>query len=366
MTGRQTEPGCFSTRSQPRADSRGGVEYRWRWPWLTVTIGRVDVVPLTTGSPEEHLDGWSTLFRDLYAEQVPEVEPPDRRFALAELCGDDDQDITAILALCLGEPVGTLVAQLPRNEDLDRANVAVFVCAGHRGKGVGRRLVDAASPTLRDGGRTVLRGEAEPGTDGDRFAAALGAGETQRVVRSRLDLTAVRTDDLERLSQRQVPGYRIVTWDDRCPDDLVEEFGRARTAMNDAPHGAAERDPWSWDAGRVRNWEGRQQRRGCRGWVTAAVHEETGAVAGFTEIYAWGTEPRGVEQEDTAVVAAHRGNGLGLLMKAVNLRRLRAAEPHTRWVVTWNAADNRFMRSVNERLGFVPSAEEVELELSLG
>lgn len=326
----------------------------------------MDVVPLAADSPEEHLDGWSALFRALYAEQVPELEPPpDRRAAVGELTADLDQDITAILGVCDGAAVGAILAQLPRKEDLDRANAVVYVAPGHRRSGLARSLVEQMRAQLLDSGRRVVRGDAETGAVGQRFAAAIGARETQRVVRSRLDLTALRTGDLAQLADREVAGYRVVTWRDRCPDDLVEGFAQARAAMNDAPHGAAEREPWDWEAGRVRVWEERQQRRGCRGLVTAAVHEETGAVAGFTEIFAWGTDPRGVEQEDTAVISTHRGHGLGLLVKAVNLRRLLAAEPRTRWVVTWNAEDNRFMRSVNERLGFVPCADEVELELDL-
>jgi GNAT superfamily N-acetyltransferase len=88
-------------------------------------------------------------------------------------------------------------------------------------------------------------------------------------------------------------------------------------------------------------------------------------VAGFTEIVVAGPDATGAWQEETAVIAAHRGHGLGLIIKAANLLRLRNAAPAARWVVTWNAADNTFMRAVNERLGFAVCEEWVEVEADL-
>ena len=325
----------------------------------------MDVVPLTAGSPAEHLDAWAALFRQLVEEQLPELEPPDRQESVAELIDNDDHDATGLLAYDGDRAIGAIIVHLPKREDHDRADCLLFVAADARGRQVGRRLIAEITPRLRSVGRHVLRGDAEAGTAGERFAADIGARETQRVARSRLDLTAVRTDEVAKYAERRVPGYRVVTWDDQCPDDLLAEFAAARAAMNDAPIGDARRDPQAWDGSRVRVYEAMQRLRGYRGLTTAVLHEESGAIAGFTEIYSSGVRPRGVEQDDTAVVAAHRGHGLGLLIKAINLQRLIAAEPATRWIVTWNAADNRHMRAVNETLGFEPYAEELELELDL-
>ena len=46
----------------------------------------------------------------------------------------------------------------------------------------------------------------------------------------------------------------------------------------------------------------------------------------------------------------HRGHGLGLAIKAHNLRLCASVNPTTR-VYTWNAAENTHMRDINRRLG---------------
>jgi len=59
-------------------------------------------------------------------------------------------------------------------------------------------------------------------------------------------------------------------------------------------------------------------------------------------------------QWDTIVRGEHRGHRLGLLVKAANLQQLREQMPAVRWLNTWNAADNRHMVPINDRLGFRP------------
>ena len=57
-------------------------------------------------------------------------------------------------------------------------------------------------------------------------------------------------------------------------------------------------------------------------------------------------------QGDTAVARAHRGHRLGLLLKIDMMHWLAEAEPQFEVVETWNNADNGFMISVNESIGY--------------
>jgi GNAT superfamily N-acetyltransferase len=94
--------------------------------------------------------------------------------------------------------------------------------------------------------------------------------------------------------------------------------------------------------------------------VLAAVHDADGAVAGFTEVELWDWTPARSEQADTAVVAAHRGRGLGLWLKAAMLRQLRDERPDVTGLLTGNAAGNSPMLRINERLGYRPDVRLVE------
>ena len=102
----------------------------------------------------------------------------------------------------------------------------------------------------------------------------------------------------------------------------------------------------------IRQNEAGHREMGFTDWVTVAVHEQTGAVAGLTELEL-GPPPRAF-QEDTAVVPAHRGSGLGLWIKADMLCRLRAERPDVTEVITGNAASNEHMLRINTQLGFRP------------
>jgi hypothetical protein len=66
------------------------------------------------------------------------------------------------------------------------------------------------------------------------------------------------------------------------------------------------------------------------------------------------------------VVAEHRGNRLGLLIKAANLRAARQRWPTARSVLTWNAVENRHMLAINTLLGFKPAGYEGEWQKRLG
>lgn len=107
------------------------------------------------------------------------------------------------------------------------------------------------------------------------------------------------------------------------------------------------------DPGPGREQETAVARRGVQLRVTAAV-DGTGAVAGFSSLRV-PAEPGSVGRtEDTAVVAAHRGQGLATSIKSEALRLLVADRPDVATVITTNDVTNTAMLAVNRRLGFVP------------
>ena len=105
----------------------------------------------------------------------------------------------------------------------------------------------------------------------------------------------------------------------------------------------------------VREEEQRWIEAGEPALVAAAVHEATGEVVAYTVLLVAQASKK-VEQWDTLVVPAHRGHRLGLAVKLANLDALARVAPGVERILTWNAAENGPMRSINDALGFEPWA----------
>jgi GNAT superfamily N-acetyltransferase len=326
-----------------------------------VTTPVLVVETLSLDSPEGRLADWAALYAGLLREQVPEMGPPGRLEPLSRLISDVDERVEARIAYADGTPVGAVVASLWQSEDRDQVYLELVVDPPHRRRGIGRALVEAACEIARADGRTALVADVQAGGPAAAMAEALGGRTTLGDVRSRLATAALDRWELEELAAAAA-GYRIVPWGNRCPDELVDAAAAGQEAMNDRPQGDSTHEDQVWDAARIRRREAKHAAAGFEQLVAAAVHEETGAVAGLTEIVV-PADPVAVWQENTAVVKAHRGHGLGIAIKATNLLRLLDGWPQTEWVVTWNAAENTFMRGVNTRLGFVPADEWQECEV---
>ena len=259
---------------------------------------------------------------------------------------------------------GHVVLVLP---DLDNQHLAitnVTVHPDHRRRGLGTTLLREAVATASADGRRTLLLEADEGSAGEAFCRSLGLRAVSRARLSLLRLADVGWADVEMLATAAHPGYRLARWTDRCPDELVEQFAVAKAAMNDAPVDDADIANQVYTADVIRLNEAGHRAMGFTDWGTVAVHEQTGAVAGLTELVL-GPPPRSY-QEDTAVVPAHRGSGLGLWIKADMLLRLRAERPDVTEVITGNAASNEHMLRINTRLGFRPHRAIAEWQGEVG
>jgi GNAT superfamily N-acetyltransferase len=266
-----------------------------------------------------------------------------------------------------------------RHAGASTVELTLGVLPSHRRRGVGSRLLLAAEEAARDLGRsTVVAYSDHPDAggapidgpmlrapDGDAllpasvpaagFAAAYGFSLAQLERVSSLDL-AGRIEGFRRelaaiTTRASAGGHRLELWTDRAPDDLVDAYAAARERMVlDVPAGGVTIDEERWDAARVREHESASLDGGMSLLVAAAVTPD-GVVAGYTELVL----PRGRDiayQYDTLVVGAHRGHGLGMLVKLANLVRLAEIAPERSVVYTWNADENEHMLAINIALGF--------------
>ena len=238
----------------------------------------------------------------------------------------------------------------------------MLVDASHRRRGVGTILLDATRDLLGADGRCRLHSSVPIDSPASSFAKSAGAHVAQIELCNVLDLTTVDPTAL-RDNASPAPSYVLASWIGACPDDLAAAFADAHTAMDDAPRGDEESEASTWTVERLRDQERCWDTLGFTTLTAAAVHEPSGEVGGYTQLLLTGRQTTAV-QEDTGVVRAHRGHGLGLALKCANLLALADHSAAITTVVTWNAESNAHMLAVNEAVGFRVHSrwEEVSLK----
>jgi GNAT superfamily N-acetyltransferase len=277
-----------------------------------------------------------------------------------------DTEVLAWLALDDGAELGLAVLDLRTGRGNDHLAWLpdLYVQPHGRRQGAGRRLLDEVVVASRARDRTLVAGAHVAGDEAaSAFAAAVGAAGALTD-----DQNRCRTADLDPTMLRawlvEPRGYSLVTWDGRCPDDLVERFARLHDAMNDAPTSDAV-NPWVSTPELVRQREDVLVSTGVVRWTVAARHDASGDLAGFTELDLSPFRSWLARQGDTGVAVAHRGHGIGRWLKAVNALRLPDERPDVTSIETWNASTNDHMNAINRAMGFRRVAQWQELELSI-
>ena len=121
-----------------------------------------------------------------------------------------------------------------------------------------------------------------------------------------------------------------------------------REAINDSP---GEGEFEAYPAERIRSYEQSLAGRRQTPYTIVARHRTTGDPAGITLLCVHELRPAIAAQEDTSVLAAHRGHRLGLRMKLAMLDWLRTERPDVESADTWNAPGNDPMIAINDALG---------------
>ncbi|MCE6995295.1 GNAT family N-acetyltransferase [Saccharothrix sp. S26] len=249
-----------------------------------------------------------------------------------------------------GEVVGLAIVYFLEEESSHIGLTEVIVHPRARRKGVGTAILRAVIPELRARGRRLVETwQITKGSDGERWAESLKFLVVHTVLMQALVIpetdSALWRDDLP-------AGYRLRRWAGTAPDDLVASFAAARNAMHDAPVGDLAYQEPEWTAERIRAREAELRQNNIELRAVVAVHEDTGEVAGLTELELHPHRPFWGFQRDTAVLPAHRGHGLGRCIKAHLIRWLLEDRPDLDRIYTTTGAGNAHMIRVNHRLGY--------------
>ncbi|MFG1719633.1 GNAT family N-acetyltransferase [Micromonospora chalcea] len=234
----------------------------------------------------------------------------------------------------------------------------VLVHPAVRRTGLGRDLVRVAARRVWDEGFQSIGVEVVGDTPAVAFYESMGFTRDYVETRSVLDLRTVDWPALTEMAAEVGAGYRVEFWPGGPPDELIEAYARAKAEVRDSDD--VELRPSSYDPDRLRDSLATLHRRGMKPYIVLALHEQTGDVAGLTEVVVPAQHPTRADQYDTIVVHDHRGYGIDRAIKARMLLELRSAEPHLVEVQTWNAQDNESMLKVNAELGYRPDRDWCE------
>lgn len=256
------------------------------------------------------------------------------------LAAFDDDEIVGVAEL------GFSLQDNPHLADLE-----VTVRPEHRRRGIGRALYGDATARRRAAGRTSACGEVSVVDDEGplAFARAMGAESVHQEDHLVLELP-LSDAEVRELAAKVTGDHEIVTWQGRCPDDLIDAYAQLRTQMNqDVPMGELDHEAVVMTPERIRSGEERLER--SYDIVVAAARRADGVLGGYSLVFlARGSDQ--VLQDDTLVMPAHRGHRLGLALKLATYDVVATQHPERTSMHTWTDPDNQAMYATNTAFGY--------------
>jgi mycothiol synthase len=201
--------------------------------------------------------------------------------------------------------------------------------------------------------------------DGRAFLRRTGFDDALVLRGSALDLQAVDRSLVAAWSAALDERYQVDVHVGPLPDDAMPAFLEADAAMNDAPRDGLDLADVPPDPRRLRYWEAITWACAGRRICALAVDRETGEGAGFSNVWWEPDRHTVVWQGGTGVAAAHRGHGLGRVLKARVLEHLADLAPDATEIRTDNAHSNPWMLRINDDLGFTPYGDLIEWQVKL-
>jgi GNAT superfamily N-acetyltransferase len=316
---------------------------------MSIEVARLD--PSTVGN--EELGNYYEVVSAAGVVDRPD-DPPITRAWMEGWLKTPDSPARAALhweARLDGELVGIGKLNLPGHESSDSAEVELQVHPEWRRRGVARSLLRAMVPSVRERGRTKIFAWFVDGAPGSLLAATLPVSVVHTNYLQVLHLGAV---DHGLWDVAPSAGFRAVRWTGAAPEELLDDFATAKTAIQDAPLGGDSYRIPAWTSERIRAAEADLASRGVDHRVVVAVETSTGNIAGLTELQFHPGRPQLGIQQDTSVRREYRGRGLGRFVKSAMLEWVTATrDPRPVQVFTTTATENTRMRRINEDLGFV-------------
>jgi GNAT superfamily N-acetyltransferase len=280
----------------------------------------------------------------------------------------DEHEVVLLGAFVEDRMWGAALVRHPLLDNLHMAEATYAVHPDRQRQGIGRALAEASYDVARRHDRRLVTTEAYAPLDGPSagllFGEAMGFEPALTDGMKVVDLPATEHlwEGLEAVGAPRREGYRIVTWIDAVPEELLADYcALCEMFMDEAPMGELEVERETWTVQRVRSRERFNAAVGRHDLVAGALAPD-GSLVALTEAGVSEHASHRGFQSGTIVDPAHRGRGLGLAVKLANHRRLREVFPDCRVLLTGNADVNSAMNAVNERLGYREVERCVEMQ----
>jgi GNAT superfamily N-acetyltransferase len=323
---------------------------------------RAQIRPIDVDDAEE-FQRWYAVVREALLFERPDAPVWSRHDLQVMLSrADGAEHLTAYGAFDGKTMPAAAMVTLPLLDNRDKANLSVWVAPSRRRRGIGGVLLEhLVSTSVGEGRTTMLVSSWLPtGARDDhpyrRFADKHGFALANTEIRRTLEVP-VPNDRLEALAaeaRAHHPGYRIQTYVDDVPSDLLASYCHLRNQVAlDAPTGDIELEARALTPEIVLLRHAIAKEQGRTTYLAFAVEPGGDAVA-YTSLVAPAQEPVYVYQSGTLVRRDHRGHRLGLAVKVANLVALQNGCPGRRIVNTENAGGSGPMVQINEKLGFRP------------
>lgn len=243
---------------------------------------------------------------------------------------------------------------------------ALHVLPAYRRRGLARLLLAKLLELAEGHDRRLLLGATTDRVpEGAALAERLGARPGLAAHTNQLELAELNRELLDGwLSAAPRERYALEFRAGPYPEAELSAIAELLNAMNTAPRGDLEVEDFTVTPERLRQWERYRAAQGLERWALFALERSSGALAGATIVYFDARDPALLLQDDTVVVPAHRGHGLGKWLKAAMLEKVLRERPQVERVRTGNADANAPMLAINHALGFKPYVAETVWQLT--
>jgi GNAT superfamily N-acetyltransferase len=329
-----------------------------------------DIVPADPGDPAQ-VRARLAVMEAVEAHNHAGTRPFNPAHALASIMvSREDSRGERWVAVCDGKVLGYLDLALPQLDNTHSGYFEVGVHPEERGRGVGSALLRHLEERAREEGRTTLStwlpapgaGAPDIRTEGPAFAIAKGYRLSLNCAIRAVELDAVDEAALDRLWDEvaaKAADFDLVAFEGLPPERIIDGMAYLHARMyTDMPLGEWDLQEAAIDRDRIRDWSEMRRLRGELHLQVAAVHRDSGEVAGFTEVVVEAGSEFHCCQGDTIVDPRFRGHRLGTLLKIANQRAVRSWRPRMKYVWTGNAVSNDHMIAINESVGYRLVCEE--------